>query len=559
MVSADRAYAPENSGRCMYYTYREYGGTNSGILTAYFYYQQGSSRRATIELTGLEPGTRYSFHVTVDEEASEGSLGFYGTTLGPNTGISDIAISNVTQRSADATATIENASTDAKFVYWHYRTSPTDGEPGSWSDTAKDSTEGATFPIDINNLNAGTRYEVEASVKDNFNTGMSMTKAFVTLPEKPGRPDVTSGDGELVVSWTAPTETPAPLTGYRVQWQDYDEYYSIDHPRPTATLGYEDVAADVLTYTIPNLTNGKDYIVEVIAKNDSFDDFGGTSSDGEFGTPMTIPHAPNNLQVAPGNTKLTLTWDEPTTKVGVTVNGYKVQWKEDSVADWDSQTGVTEVSVSGLTHEITGLTNGTTYDVRVRADNGITSDNYNWTEDDGTPRPDPIVKGVTVADSTITQTEATATVAINNETDDGQTVHLRHRVNTPGSSWKDEPTKSAAPADTSVNFSLSSLAGNTEHVVEAWLATTSSTKASVEFTTDPVEPDAPRNVEITVFGDGELTVAWDAPLGNGGSTITGYKVQWKEETTPNWDSPSEESGSSCVTLHHRESDRRNEI
>ena len=61
------------------------------------------------------------------------------------------------------------------------------------------------------------------------------------------------------------------------------------------------------------------------------------------------------------------------------------------------------------------------------------------------------------------------------------------------------------------------------------------------FTTDPVEPDAPRNVEITGFGDGELTVAWDAPLGNGGSTITGYKVQWKEETTPNWDSPSEES------------------
>ena len=370
---------------------------------------------------------------------------------------------------------------------------------------------------------------------------MSMTKAFVTLPGKPTIDSVTPSDGELEISWTAPAETPAPLTGYTVQWQEWEEYTTYTDT-PT-TLDYDDVVdADDTSYTITGLSNGKEYIVHVIAKNASFDEFGGTSSNGEFGTPMTIPNAPNNLQVAPGNEKLTLTWDEPTTKVGVTVNGYKVQWKEDSVADWDSQTGVTEVSVSGLTHEITGLTNGTTYDVRVRADNGITSDNYNWSDDEtGTPRPDPIVTGVTVADNTITQTEATATVAIDNQTDDGQTVHLRHRVNTPGSSWKDEPTKSAAPADTSVNFSLSSLVGNTEHVVEAWLAETPGTKASLEFTTGPVEPDAPRNVEITGFGDGELTVAWDAPLGNGGSTITGYKVQWKEETTPNWDSPSEES------------------
>ena len=78
-------------------------------------------------------------------------------------------------------------------------------------------------------------------------------------------------------------------------------------------------------------------------------------------------------------------------------------------------------------------------------------------------------------------------------------------------------------------------------MVEAWLATTDNIKESATFKTGPVEPNSPRNVDITGSGDKELTVAWDAPLGNGGSTITGYKVQWKEETTPNWDSPSEES------------------
>ena len=247
---------------------------------------------------------------------------------------------------------------------------------------------------------------------------------------------------------------------------------------------------------------------------------------------MTIPNAPNNLQVALGNEKLTLTWEVPTEKEGVTVAGYKVQWKDSSVADWGAQTGVTEVSVNGLTREITSLMNRTTYDVRVRADNGITSDNYNWAEDDGTPRPEPIVTEVTIADSTITRTEATATVAIDNETDDGQTVHLHYRKTTE-SGWTPVPTKDVTATATSETFDLSGLTGNTRYVVEAWLAASPSTKESVEFPTDPVEPGPPTNVNVTGTGDEEITVAWDAPP-NGGSEITGYKIQWKPNSQPNW-------------------------
>ena len=533
-VHVNSSYAPLNSGRCVYYTYNTYFENDySEIRTAYIRHIGSGGRTAQIELTDLEPGTRYGYHITLDVEAEDNAAGFSGSTLGPNTGISEIAFTDITNDSAKATATIKNASTDDKFVYWRYRESPLNGDPGIWLTLDKVSTKTATADKDLSYLEAGTRYEVDASVKDNFNLGMSMTRAFVTLPGKPGISPLEAGDGSLKVTWTAPTEGAATIIGYTVKWQDTDDYYDYEF---TGTPPSHDVAADLRTYTIENLENGNDYVVHVIAKNES----GGTESNGEFGTPMGLPNAPNNLRVTPGNEKLALTWDEPTTKVGVTVNRYKVQWKEDSVADWDSQTGVTEVSVSGLTHEITGLTNGTTYDVRVRADNGITSDNYYWAEDDGTPRPDPIVKGVTVADNTITQTEATATVAIDNETDDGQTVHLQYRKTTE-SGWTPVPPKDVTATATSETFDLSSLTGNTSYVVEAWLATTSVTKASVEFTTDPVEPDAPRNVEITGFGDGELTVAWDAPLGNGGSTITGYKVQWKEETTPNWNSPSEEA------------------
>ena len=523
VVTVTGGHAPLNKGRCVYFTYREYGGTDSGILKAYIHNNlPGGSRGAIIKLTGLDPGTRYSFNLSVDEEASEGNVGVSGTTLGRNTGISDIVFTNITNDSAKVTATIKNASTDDKFVYWRYRESPLDGDPGIWLTLDKVSTKTSTADKDLGYLDAGTRYEVEASVKDNFNAGMSMTRAFVTLPGKPGISPLEAGDGSLKVTWTAPDDGVATITGYTVKWQESEEYYDYStFPPPTSTLSTYDADADDTSYTITGLTNGTEYRVHVIAKNES----GGTESNGEFGTPMGIPNAPNNLQVAPGNEKLTLTWEAPTAKEGVTVTGYyKVQWKDSSVADWDSPTGVTEVSVSGLTSEITGLTNGTTYDVRVRADNGVTSDNYYWAEDDGTPRPDPIVTGVTVADNSITRTEATATVAIDNQTGDSQTVHLHYRK-TAESGWTDVPTKDTAGS--SETFDLSSLTGNTEYVVEAWLAATPNTKEPATFTTDPVEPDAPRNVRITGHGDKELTVAWDAPSDTGGSQITDYKVQWK--------------------------------
>ena len=532
-VHVNSSYAPLNSGRCVYYTYNTYFEHDySEIRTAYIRHIGSGGRTAQIELTDLEPGTRYGYHITLDEEAEDNAAGFSGSTLGPNTGISDIVFTNITNDSAKATATVKNASTDDKFVYWRYRESPLDGDPGIWLTLDKVSTKTSTADKDLGYLDAGTRYEVEASVKDNFNLGMSMTRAFVTLPGKPGISPLEAGDGSLKVTWTAPDDGVATITGYTVKWQESEEYHDYStFPPPTSTLSTYDADADDTSYTITGLTNGTEYRVHVIAKNES----GGTESNGEFGTPMGIPNAPNNLQIAPGNEKLTLTWEAPTAKEGVTVTGYyKVQWKDSSVADWDSPTGVTEVSVSGLTSEITGLTNGTTYDVRVRADNGVTSDNYYWAEDDGTPRPDPIVTGVTVADNSITRTEATATVAIDNQTGDSQTVHLRHRVNTSGSSWTDATPKDTAGS--SETFDLSSLTGNTEHLVEAWLASSSTVKRFVTFTTGPVEPEAPDITSVT-HGDGELTVTWTAPTETGGADIEYFVVQWKLNTVSDWTSP----------------------
>ena len=81
------------------------------------------------------------------------------------------------------------------------------------------------------------------------------------------------------------------------------------------------------------------------------------------------PGAPRNLRAATGSSgELAVSWDAPSSDGGAEITGYRVQWKESSVS-WDTPADVSETTVTGTAHTITGLTNGTEYDVQVRAVN----------------------------------------------------------------------------------------------------------------------------------------------------------------------------------------------
>jgi titin len=89
----------------------------------------------------------------------------------------------------------------------------------------------------------------------------------------------------------------------------------------------------------------------------------------------STPSNPSWSSVAAGDTKLTATWTAPTGKNNQ-VTHYRLEWTTDvSAATWSASDSATILStvtlVSGNTHrsEITGLTNGTPYRVRVTAIN----------------------------------------------------------------------------------------------------------------------------------------------------------------------------------------------
>ena len=102
--------------------------------------------------------------------------------------------------------------------------------------------------------------------------------------------------------------------------------------------------------------------------------------------------APGDLQVTAGRGTLDLSWNAPAGGLHAT-DRYDVQYKTDAAADQaaatanDPATGWVDAAHSGTgtTDSLTGLTNGTTYDVRVRAisDHDVAGA---WADGSGTPR-----------------------------------------------------------------------------------------------------------------------------------------------------------------------------
>ena len=80
----------------------------------------------------------------------------------------------------------------------------------------------------------------------------------------------------------------------------------------------------------------------------------------------TVPSVPLNPAAVPGNQKVTLSWDPPADDGGANIDYYQFEQSLDGII-W-TDTGVT-VDGNTLSHQFTGLTNGTTYYFHVLAHN----------------------------------------------------------------------------------------------------------------------------------------------------------------------------------------------
>ena len=86
-------------------------------------------------------------------------------------------------------------------------------------------------------------------------------------------------------------------------------------------------------------------------------------------------------------------------------------------------------------------------------------------------------------------------------------------------------------------------AGKTIKVKVSFTDNAGNTETRTSGPTNPVtakEPDAPGHLNVSPNDENALDLYWEAPASDGGSPITGYKVQWKA-AADSWDTPADVS------------------
>jgi hypothetical protein len=172
------------------------------------------------------------------------------------------------------------------------------------------------------------------------------------VPDPPAAPsEVSTGDGELTVSWSAPTSTGSPITGYTVEIT------------PAPASGPASVTTSGLTQRFAGLKNGQAYTVRVRAQNRAPEPSGWSPSSTPI-VPAGVPDAPAvaaQRVETPAGGQITVTWAAPG------ANGDSVREYELTI---DGPGGGTRtLSGSETSFAFLNASNGYAYGFSVRARN----------------------------------------------------------------------------------------------------------------------------------------------------------------------------------------------
>ena len=263
---------------------------------------------------------------------------------------------------------------------WQYQQKVGTGQWGSWIDVPN-STE-TTNSYTVTGLTNGTTYQFKVRAVNAIGNGAesAASDAVVpaTTPPAPSKPTVSRGNGSVTLTWTSNGNGGSAITKWQYRQKadtgSYGAWTDIPGSGPATT-----------SYTVTGLTNGIAYQFKVRAVNDVGN--GAESAESASVTPATTPPAPSKPTVSPGNRSVTLTWSSTGTG-GSPITKWQYQQKAGN-GPWGPWTDICKTSEdtncpNTTTYTVTGLTNGTTYQFKVRAVNDI-SDDIGTASEESTP------------------------------------------------------------------------------------------------------------------------------------------------------------------------------
>ena len=295
------------------------------------------------------------------------------------------------------------------------------------------------------------------------------------------------------------------------------------------------------------------------------------------------PDKPVLAAVSGSTTSLTATWTKPGLNGGPDITGYALQYKESTESSWTdfAHTG------TGVTTTITGLTEDTSYQARVLAKNGETdsdwsdaSDAVSTNAETATPTctldtaagdiwcgvltvgavsaaqdgfADPMMGGLS---------DTTFSVESGNYTIVQLTVENSSSAATPGTlifgldgvlTAADKARLVLHVDGSSDTFAFS--VATEQSFSNVWTGTSldwsSETFVTLRLRLAPEAPGKPTNLMADADGGTRIELSWTAPADDGGSAITGYRIEVSPDgSSGSWSELVDDTGNDATSYTH---------
>lgn len=482
-----------------------------------------SAATTTATVDSLTNGTLYQFRVSATNAAGTGVAstvvsGTPVTTPGLPTGLTATIGDGSVSLAWSAPASDGGSSVTDYVIEMKLSTD------SSWT-TVNDGVR--TLPsATISSLTNTASYDFRVAAVNAVGSGSFTSSVSGTPLARPSTPQsltVTYGNASAALSWTAPaSDGGAAVSDYVIEYRA-----SSASSWTTANDGVN----TNLAYTVSGLTNGTLYYFRVAAKNVAGT---GSMTTAETATPRTVPSAPSSLAASATSTSSVITWTAPSNG-GAAITDYVIEYRLSTVTDWT----VVEDGVSTSTsYTLTGLSNGSVYNIRVKAINSEGSSSY--ASVNASPRTIPDAP----AAPTITASNTSLTVSWTAPYNGGSAITgytLQYKLATAGSWTTVDPGNVTSRT-------LTSLTNGSAYEVKvlAKNAAGSSSYSSVSSGTPRTVPGVPTGL-TAVHGNGSVDLTWTAPASNGGAAVTDYVVQYRVSVELDWETFADGTSTSTST------------
>ena len=342
---------------------------------------------------------------------------------------------------------------------------------------------------------------------------------------------VAIGNGQVTLKWDFPASNGgSDIIAYLVE-------YSTSGGASWQQFNYGSSCTETdCRITVTGLLNGTRYVFRVRAQNAIV--VSQPSNVSASATPATVPGKPTSVVAVKGNASLAVTWVAPARNGGSLITEYIVKYSSNNgvAGSWERFGVDPLVKITATSCTVTGLTNGTSYIIKVIAKNAVGVGVASINSASATPAMPATAPGSPTGVVAVRGNASLSVTWVAPANNGGSVItdyplDYSSKGGVPGS-W----TRFDRSASSQTSSVVTGLTNGTAYVIRVSAGNAVGYSAASDYSvsvTPATVPGSPTSV-VAVSRNASLAVTWLAPTSTGGSAITDYLVKYSSNGGSTW-------------------------